>query len=393
MRVLIFISSIDKKDGGPSRSVPILAKGLSDIGCDVTLMTLKTDDMNTHLLDGTDVKLEILPSSVKTSVLEKTILDGKFDIIHLQNLWLPSYHRVASIARKHGIKYLMTPRGTLEPWCLKQKALKKKIARWLYQDNDLNKCACIYATAEIEAQHIRELGFSNNICIIPNGIETDDYPCRSTDVEVKKQILFISRIHPKKGIEILIEAFAIIKDQFLDWNVVIAGNGENDYIQALQDKINRMNLSNRISIIGPVFGASKTRLYQESSLFCLPSFSENFGMVVAEAMSCGVPAITTNGTPWQLINGTCSTMGASLDMLGKNNRTGWCIDLSIENLAATLKEAMSLPFNELLEMGQKSSLLVNENFNYKSVALKNKALYEWIILDKMNEEKKPSFVD
>ena len=111
-------------------------------------------------------------------------------------------------------------------------------------------------------------------------------------------------------------------------------------------------------------------------------------MVIAEAMSCGVPAITTNGTPWQLLNGDISTMGASLDVLGKDKRTGWCIDLSVDNLEKTLKKAMLMSPDELYEMGQRGSKLVNANFNYRMVAKKNVALYEWIV----NKTEKPDFV-
>lgn len=269
-----------------------------------------------------------------------------------------------------------------------QSKWKKKIARWLYQDYDLKRCACIYATAEMEACHIRDLGFKNPICIIPNGIETAGYPCRTDMSIVKKQILFLSRVHPKKGIEVLIDAFSRVHQEFPDWNVVVVGNGEDSYRRALKNKVLNFGLSSCVEILSPVFGEAKVKLYQESSVFCLPSYSENFGMVIAEAMSCGVPAITTNGTPWQLLNGEVSTMGASLDMLGNNKRTGWCIDLSVDNLEKALREAMMMPSVELYEMGQRGSKLVNANFNYRMVAKMNLALYDWII----NKAKKPDFV-
>lgn len=379
MKTLTFITSISLKGGGPSRSVPMLVKGLAEVGVDITLMTFRTDDMNIHALEGTTAKLKVLDPETSAKDIEKYILTEKFDIIQMQSMWAKSYHQVAQIARKHNIPYLITPRGMLEPWSLSQKKWKKKLALLLYQMKDLQKAACIFTTAEMEAQHVRDLGVKVPMSVIPNGIETDGYACRTSMDGVKKQILFLSRVHVKKGIELLIDAFACIHKDFSDWSVVIVGNGEADYIESLKQKVKSLGLEDCIKILPPVFGEAKTKLYQESSLFCLPSYSENFGMVIAEAMSCGVPAITTNGTPWQLLNGDCTTMGASLDMLGDDKRTGWCIELSVENLENTLREAMSMDPAVLYEMGQRGSRMINENFNYRSVAKMTMQLYEWIV--------------
>ena len=388
MKILTFLTNIDQTKGGPSRSVPMFVRGLALEGVDVTLMVIKSDDMNLHALDGTYAKVHLLPSNYKRKDLEKFLEEENFDLIHGQCIWEPLFHQMRVLADKYKIPFILTPRGTLEPWSLQQSKWKKKIARWLYQDYDLKRCACIYATAEMEAQHIRELGFKNPICIIPNGIETAGYPCRTDMSIVKKQILFLSRVHPKKGIEVLIDAFYRVHQEFPDWKVVIVGNGEDDYRKALIAKVSELGLDQSVEILSPVFGEAKVKLYQESSVFCLPSYSENFGMVIAEAMSCGVPAITTNGTPWQLLNGDVSTMGASLDMLGENKRTGWCIELNVGNMEKTLREAMTMSPNVLFEMGQRGSKLVNANFNYRMVAKKNIALYEWII----NKTEKPDFV-
>ena len=388
MKILTFLTSISLKGGGPSRSVPMLVKGLAEVGVDVTLMTQRSDEMNTHAIEGTTAKLKILEDGYSDKDVEDYMLNEKFDIIQLQSMWDPRYHRLTKIANKHNIPYIITPRGMLEPWSLSQNKWKKRLALMLYQLKDLKKAACIFTTAEMEAQHVRELGVHVPISVIPNGIETDGYACRTSMKGVKKQILFLGRVHVKKGIELLIEAFSNLHKDFPDWNVVIVGNGEPEYINSLELKVKSMGLQNCIKILPQVYGETKTKLYQVSSLFCLPSYSENFGMVIAEAMSCGVPAITTNGTPWQLLNGDCTTMGASLNILGDEKRTGWCIDLTMENLKKALREAMSMDSEELYEMGQRGSRMINENFNYRLVAKKTQSLYEWIV---MNGDK-PTFV-
>lgn len=382
MKVLTFITSISLKGGGPSRSVPMLVKGLAEVGVDITLMTYWSDDMNTHALDGTSAKLKVLRPDFSRSQMEEYIISEKFDVIQLQSIWDLRYHIVAKTARKHRIPYIITPRGMLEPWCLSQKKWKKKLAMALYQMKDIKRSACVFTTAEMEALHVRDLGVDVPMVVIPNGIETDGYPCRISKDKVKKQILFLSRIHIKKGIELLIDAFdRIIKKNadMDDWTVAIVGNGEEEYIRELKRKVEGLNLRDKVKILAPVFGDAKVKLYQESSIFCLPSYSENFGMVIAEALSCGVPCITTNGTPWQLLNGEVSTMGANLDILGKNRKTGWCIELNVDNLEKALLEAMTMKTETLYEMGQKGNLLVQENFNYKSVARKVMQLYSWLL--------------
>ena len=125
-----------------------------------------------------------------------------------------------------------------------------------------------------------------------------------------------------------------------------------------------MSLSDTVRISRPVFGEEKIALYQSSSLFVLPSYSENFGMVIAEALSCGVPVITTDNTPWELLNET---------------KTGWCISLSEDNLVNAIEDALSLRAETLYEMGQRGSREVYERFDYQSIAKKNVELYTWIL--------------
>lgn len=364
MKVLIFISSLDLNSGGPSRSVPMMAKGLAETGVDVTLMTIRSENMNLHAVDGSNVKLHILERDYSVKEMEAFVEQERFDIIQNQSMWDICYHQMAKIARKLHIPYISTPRGMLEPWSLSQKRWKKKLALALYQMKDLQRSACIYTTAEMEAQHVKELGVKAPCVVIPNGIETDGYPCRTSMDGVKKQVLFLSRIHVKKGIELLIDAWKRLQNDFSDWKLVIVGNGEVDYIDTLRRRINDAGLADCVSIQEPVFGNDKVQLYQSSALFVLPSFSENFGMVIAEAMSCGVPVITTKNCPWEVLNET---------------QTGWCIDLSVEELERTMREAMEMDAEQLYEMGQKSSRLVRERFDYRSVSKKNSVLYKRIV--------------
>ena len=373
MKVLTFISSLDINSGGPSRSVPMLVRGLAELGVDITLMTIRSENMNTHTLEGTSAKIKVFDPSVSQSEIARYLKEEHFQLIQIQSMWDWPYHKVMREARKQGIPYIITPRGMLEPWSLSQKKWKKKLAWWLYQRNDVQLSVCVFTTAKMEADHISNLGITTSRAVIPNGIETDSYPCKTSVDIVKKQVLFLSRIHVKKGIEILFDAWKRIHSEFADWQLFVVGNGEAEYIQSLEDRVECLGLKGSIKIVPPVFGNDKILLYHESALFCLPSYSENFGMVIAEAMSCGTPVITTTNCPWKALNET---------------KTGWCVDLSVDNVEYALREALSMNPTELYDMGQKASKLIYDNFDYRSVTRKTLRLYEWLL----GGGEKPEFI-
>ena len=373
MKILSFVSSLDMSSGGPSRSVPMLVKGLAELGVDITLMTIRSENMNIHALEGTTAKLKVLSPSFSRKEIAKYLADERFELIQIQSVWEMPYHKVILEARKQNIPYIVTPRGMLEPWSLSQKKWKKKLAWWLYQRNDVQKSACVFTTAKMEAEHVSNLGITTCKVVIPNGIETDAYPCKSSVEGVKKQVLFLSRVHVKKGIELLFEAWKRLHTDYADWQLLVIGNGEAEYIHSLENRVESLGLKDSIKILPPVFGEAKIKVYQESALFCLPSFSENFGMVIAEAMSCGTPVITTTNCPWEILNET---------------DTGWCVDLSVDNLERALREAMGMDANALYDMGQRASKFIFDNFDYRSVTRKTLRLYEWLL----NSGEKPEFV-
>ena len=373
MKILSFVSSLDMSSGGPSRSVPMLVKGLAELGVDITLMTIRSENMNIHALEGTTAKLKVLSPSFSRKEIAKYLADERFELIQIQSVWEMPYHKVILEARKQNIPYIVTPRGMLEPWSLSQKKWKKKLAWWLYQRNDVQKSACVFTTAKMEAEHVSNLGITTCKAVIPNGIETDAYPCKSSVEGVKKQVLFLSRVHVKKGIELLFEAWKRLHSDYVDWQLLVIGNGEAEYIHSLENRVESLGLKDSIKILPPVFGEAKIKVYQESALFCLPSFSENFGMVIAEAMSCGTPVITTTNCPWEILNET---------------DTGWCVDLSVDNLERALREAMEMDANALYDMGQRASKFIFDNFDYRSVTRKTLRLYEWLL----NSGEKPEFV-
>lgn len=376
MFILHTISSIDLSAGGPSKSVSDLSCHLAQRGLEINIIANESPNPYLKISPIENLNLNFVNNHSFKQALKNIFSKKKIDLLHGHGLWQMPIHQMALLARRNNIPYIISPRGMLEPWALNAKKWKKKLALWLYQKKDLAQAACIHATGQMEADQILRLGFKNHIAIIPNGINLSEFPLWEQKQEnSKRTILFLSRIHPKKGIELLIEAWQQIDINLRqNWQIEIAGNGAKSYIASLQKLIDTKGLANEISIIGPQFGEAKLAAYNRANIFVLPTHSENFGIVVAEALACGVPVITTKGTPWEELN-TCNA--------------GWWIDIGVDPLVNALKQAIQLSDTERQLMGQNGRKLVEENYSIESVAQKMSQLYEWIL----KGGEKPEFVN
>jgi len=374
------ISSIDENNGGPSRSVTHLLSAInqSHPSIRLNLNTGISENPILKVFDRHNIKLTFYKSEIfgRLSGLNKLLTESNSQLFHGHAIWDLPVHQMALTARSLKIPYIITPRGMLEPWALKQKRFKKKIALELYQYKDLKNAACIQATAPMEAENIRALGFKNPIAIIPNGIPLRDFTVKNFDkYTFNKKVLFLSRVHPKKGIENLIKAWSLLpSDLVRDWTLDIIGNGEQSYIDILKSLINEKRLSQRISIKDPVYGKDKTKAYQNADVFVLPTYSENFGIVVAEALACGIPVITTKGTPWEDL---------------KHYDCGWYIEIGVRPLVKTLENALRMSKNRRQQMGENARRLIEAKYDIAAVADQVYELYHWIL----NESDRPSFVE
>lgn len=377
MKITHFITSIDLSTGGPARSVTQLISGVLDLKKYVIeLITSKSDAPILQHFKQTNGKISLL-KSLRLSKLDLPIKALKeTDLFHGHGLWQMPVHQMASYARKHNKPYIITPRGMLEPWSLAQGKLKKQVAMLLFQHKDLRKATCLHATAIMEAESIRALGYKNPIAVIPNGIDisqfSDSFPKKTTN---KKHILFLSRIHKKKGIEHLIEAWGMLEESIKQqWEVTVVGNGEDEYIQQLKQLIKTHQLEGQIHIKPPVFGEAKIALFRSASLFVLPTYSENFGIVIAEALAAYTPVITTKGTPWEELN---------------TKNCGWHIDIGVAPLKVALEEALLCSQDQLEIMGKNGRALIENSYSLESVALQMQELYDWIL----KGTDKPEFVN
>lgn len=387
MKVFHFMLSLNPKYGGPTYSVPIQCRGLAKEGVDVTMFTYSESRPYENDLkkDGVSIKEYDKPISFfrkKFHLALKELLkkDDEADIYHYHGVWLPCNNWVAAAARKKGKKTVLNPRGDLETYRInynKWKKLKKMIIWHIYAKNNTQNASCILATSRQEADAIRRIGVTAPIAIIPNGIEMKAFPQEITHTKrEKKVVLFLSRVNPIKGLELLIEAWSKLPNNLKSqWELHIAGNSDpKDYIHKLEGMIAQLGLDDKIKLLGPITGDAKMQKYMNSDLFILPTFNENFGNVVAEAMMCECPAITTKNAPWEVL---------------EEDKCGWWIDLSVENIVSTLSEAMSLTDEERIELGKKSRQCIIDHYSSESVAKKTKMVYEWLL----GNREMPGFVE
>jgi len=355
-KVLHIVGSVDKSAGGPSRSVPQTCEQLSNLGINIELICRPSSD---PVEINTSDTFKVSNYSLCGLLLFGLKLKRKdIALIHLQHVWDPYIHIMAWIARLKGIPYIITPRGMLEPWIMNRNKWKKRLALFLFQDRDIRMAQAIHATCEMEKDNICSLGFTNQIPIIPNGIDLSIIPVLEKEYGTKKMV-FLSRIHEKKGIELLFEAWNQIDTKA--WTLEIAGEGDIEYINTLQEKINK---SKNISFVGAQYGNAKWHFLHSADIFILPSYSENFGIVVAEALAIGVPVITTKGTPWQEL---------------EEHNCGWWINLSVENLKHAMNSAMGKTPTELHEMGIRGKQLIINKYDINTIAKKMEDLYKNVI--------------
>lgn len=348
MKIIHYIPALSRRLGGVAMYVQLLAKELGK-QCELIVVTRPFDNPleleNCRVINLPIKKAEFIETWKKVLISENPHL------VHINGIWQLDTWWIQCEALRLGIKTYITPHGMLEPWSLQHNAWKKKLAMFLYEKKALRKAECLVATADSERANIKALNVNaHDVPIIPNGVDASGIPLK-TDWTKKKKILYVSRLHVKKGIELLIDTAITIRDKLNDYEILIAGEGETTYVEKLKAKAQKSGL--RIKFIGGVYGDTKWKLFQEADFFVLPTNSENFGYVIAEALGCGTPVITTKGAPWEDV---------------KTWKCGYWIDRTEENLRLALLQMMSLTSTQLQDMGHNGRKLIEEKYSAKAMA-------------------------
>lgn len=283
------------------------------------------------------------------------------DLIHLHGMWSPILAVAAMVARRRGIPLVISPHGCLEPWALGYKHHKKWLALKTYQGAILRSASLFVATAGQELKSIRRLGLRQPIAVIPNGVDVGPTSRRDAHEGVKT-ILFLSRVHPIKGLLDLVEAWALVRRP--GWRIVIAGGDEGGYRAKVEALIHARELKSDFEFVGFVTGAEKQACFDGADIFVLPTYSENFGIAVAEALANELPVITTTGAPWP-------------ELL--EHRCGWWVAPGIDGVAAALRAAMECDPVELGLMGKRGRQLVLDKYSWTRIGSTALEVSEWLL--------------
>lgn len=283
------------------------------------------------------------------------------DLVHNHGLWLmPNVYASAAAARSHR-PIVLSPHGMLAPSGLSRSRWKKAIFNRAGHRRVLEGATCYHATSAGEYADIRRCGLIKPVCIVPFGI---DIPSQRVSRRAdRRTVLFLGRLHPIKRIDVLLAAWRAVEDRFIDWDLIICGPDEDGYLSKLQRLAGELGTT-RVRFSGPRFGEEKDRLLDECDLFVLPSFTENFGFVVAEAFAHGLPGIVTTTAPWAGI---------------EQHRCGWWTNISKETLAAQLQEALALDASALAAMGERGRQWMIRDFSWDRVGEMMRTTYEWLL--------------
>ncbi|MBL38617.1 MAG: hypothetical protein CMP07_09420 [Xanthomonadales bacterium] len=378
LRVLHVVAGLHPDHGGPSRTVVSLADSIAaDPDWDVRLLTQAR--RGSPVVEQRSVAVRrtvaVSPSPLLCSLgvpalrqLERDFSsDAPVQLLHIHGVWAPAVHWACRAARARQIPYLLQPRGMLEPWALNYRAWKKLAAMRLYQWRDLASAAVLVATASEEAENLRKLGLVQPIAVIPNGVDFSDDAGdagqdRASGASQSCRIaLFLSRIHPKKNLKTLIEAWAALAPA--GWELHIAGPDEGGHRREIENLVRKLSLEDQVTFLGSLDDVERSRAYAQADLFILPSFSENFGVVVAEAMSHGLPVIATHGTPWSAV---------------EDRGCGWWVAPDLEGLTGALAHAFGLDQASLCRMGARAREYAKE-FAWEKIGRQTVAVYRWVL--------------
>lgn len=372
MKILQVISDIEEEADGVASAVLGLTRSLESLQIDVGLACAKP--INSRWLPK-ETLFGSLSKSAKWSLntgLMRVVSKAanSYDIIHNHGLWNDINIVAGFVIPGKMAKLVTSPHGTLTKWALASSKHKKRVV-WPLQQRVLSRANLIHVTSESELDDVRRNGFKSPVAVVPIGIDVVSF-LKVVKPSSLKKLLFFSRVHPKKGVDRLICAWAKIQNEFPDWRLVIAGKGEEDYISFLKGLAVQQGVD-RVEFMGPVYGDEKTKLYFEADIFILPTHSENFGIVVAEALACACPVIVGRGAPWAGVH---------------ENLCGWWVENDVGELAATLRIAMGLDSVALHSMGLAGREWMRRDFEWKSVGVKMNESYKWV----MGEIDRPSWI-
>lgn len=358
--------------GGTIRSGYGLCRGLAELGCSVRVLTTDTDGLG-HTLDvpnDHDVQLDglrirychkLFRHSVSLDLLHVLAEYVRWaDVVHLTAVYsFPTFPTLA-YCRVFRKPLVWSPRGSLQRWDKSTRVAAKYLWERACHDLALKEKLILHTTSEDEASQSRKRFPDVRTIVVPNGVELP-VEVRKSDSKGILRITYLGRLHPIKGIERLLEACTLLDQSSEPWHLNIAGSGESGYANSLRLKVTELDLQAHVDFLGEVSGEAKENLFANSDVVVVPSYVENFGMVVAEALAHEVPVIAGKGTPWEGL---------------QSNACGLWVDNDPQSLATAIRQIRTMP---LREMGRRGRCWMEKDFSWRSVSSQMLAVFQEVV--------------
>ncbi|MBA4137484.1 MAG: hypothetical protein C0518_09235 [Opitutus sp.] len=368
MRLCHIVPSLEERHGGPSKSVRALANATARSGIDTTLLTTLEAGQSMLPPENDAARIHVFPRDVprwlcRSAGLQRHLATAAYEIVHAHALWLRTLHYAQQGARTHGAPLVVSPRGMMSGWAYEHRRWRKRLAERFVHPGAFTAAAGWHATSPDEADDIRQLGFRQPICVAPNGVElpteAELVAARETwfalcpTIRGRRVAVFYSRFHRKKRVRELFDLW--MSRNRGDWFLLLVGVAE-EYDAT---EINRWIADAGARENAAAFdGAITPPPFAVASLFVLPSHSENFGLVIAEALAAGVPALVTDKTPWRELH---------------THQAGWCS--AWEQWPQTLQAALASDDHVLRQRGAAGRAWMRRDFTWERAAARLAEFY------------------
>ena len=385
MKILTVAPYISSVYGGTSKIVTEITTAIGN--CDVAIDLVTTNANGANKIDDVPLNSWITKNSYRIQyfdcwhkydfVVSLALTNWLFnhvteyDLIHTHTIFAPQILLTQWICKFHHIPYISTPHGMLEPWALSYKAWKKNIYYNLLEKLVLKKASAIQGTASTETNNLKNLGFDNTF-LVPNGIHFQDYRSLSQpeifyqkfpQTKNKNLILFLGRIDPKKGLDLLAPAFAKAYQNFPDTHLIVAGPDSIDFMPTAEQYFIDAGCRDAVTFTGMLKGELKLAALAAASLYVAPSYSEGFSMSILEGMASGLPCVITNG---------CNFPEAAAA------KVAHVVDIDVESIADALLNCLGNP-EQAQEMGLQARQFIWDNYTWNRSAQKLVDTYQYIL--------------
>lgn len=294
------------------------------------------------------------------------------DMLHVHGIWMYPGALAGQLSRRTGCRRVISPHGMLEPWALRQSRFKKGVAGWCFENRNLRTADCLHALCATEAEHFRKYGLRNPIAIIPNGVELeradskhipDDLRREYPELHGRRKLLFLSRVHPKKGLPDLFRAWAKVGAGNKNWSLLVVGPNELEHETGLRQLAAELAITRHIHFMGPAYGAEKRQFLETADGLVLPSHSEGFSMAVLEAAAAGLPVLLTKECNFPEL----AIAGAAID-----------VPAGTVGIRQGLEQFLDLTDAQRRLMGSRGRALVERHYTWSAVGGEMMRVYDWL---------------